>query len=112
MSSCVKKGIVIDGCENINDIILRYKKLDVIFENIKKDKRIKTMNNFFSYNFREWGGILIHIGPNEKLFFGKGGYHRFAIAHILNIPFPAQIGCVHISSISYLNKLRKKIKQK
>lgn len=102
-----EKDCVIDGCRNIDDIINRYKNLDLIFEQIKHDGRLKTMKETKDFCFREYGGPGVHVGPNGELFFIGAGTHRFAIAHILNIPIPAQIGLVHISAISYLNNLRK-----
>ena len=68
---------------------------------------MKTRNEIFKDNFREVGGIYIHIGVDGKPYFGGGGCHRFAIAHILQIIFPAQIGCVHVSAIPYLKGYRK-----
>ncbi len=96
-----------DGCENIDDIVNRYRELDLVFEQIKKDGRIKTRDEIVKHNFREKGGVYIHIGIDGKPFFGNGGCHRFAIAHILQIPFPAQIGCVHVSAIPYLKNYRR-----
>jgi hypothetical protein len=100
----------VDGCIDLNDVIRRYDELDKVFEQVKKDRRIKTKKEINPYNFREKGGILINIGPEGDLFLEGGGVHRFAIAKILEIPFPAQIGCVHVSAIPYLNNYREKLK--
>lgn len=97
----------VDGCENIDDIVRRYKELDLIFEQIKKEGRMKTRKEIVNSNFREMDGVLIHIGIDGKPLFGGGGCHRFVIAHILQIPIPSQIGCVHISAIPYLEEYRK-----
>lgn len=100
-------GIPVDDCKDLTDIHNRYEKLDAIFQQIENEKRLLTRNELMNNrNFREIGGILIHIGPEGKLYFGMGA-HRFAMAKILNISFPAQIGCIHISAISFLSKLRK-----
>ena len=95
------------NCYNMDDIIERYKKLDNIYSTVKKEGRIKTRRELKYNNFREEGGILIHIGPSGELFFGMGGAHRMAIALILNLRIPAQIGCVHKSAIHLLPLLRK-----
>jgi len=97
----------VDGCKNKEDIVRRYEELDLIFEQIKKEGRMKTRYELTNSNFREMGGPYIHIGRDGKPFFGGGGFHRFAIAHILQIPYPAQIGCVHVSAIPYLKEYRK-----
>ena len=57
-------------------------------------------------NFRERGGILVHIGSDGEPCFAGAGYHRFAIAKILNLRFPAQIGCVHIEALDHLDEYR------
>ncbi len=95
----------LDGCNNIDDIVSRYNKLDYIFEQIKKDGKMKTRKDVAN-KFRESGGIYVHIGPGGEPFWGSGAQHRFAIAHILGIVFPAQIGCVHISAIPFLKQYR------
>ncbi|MEN6384142.1 MAG: hypothetical protein ABFD79_02980 [Phycisphaerales bacterium] len=102
-----KSQRAVDHCKNRNDIIARYKKLDEMFETIKKEGKLRKRSEIKSNNFREEGGILIHLGPNGKPIFGLGGIHRFAIASILNLPIPAQIGCVHITAIPSLNNYRK-----
>ena len=96
-----------DDCETMEDIKIRYKKLDEVFEQIKKEKKIKPSKELNNTNFRESSGIFIHIGKNGEPFLGDGGNHRFAIAKILNITFPAQIGFVHKSGIKHLKKYRK-----
>lgn len=95
-----------DGCYDKKDIICRYEKLDEIFKQIKEEGRLRTMEEIYPNNFREFGGVLIHVGPYGEPFFGGGGCHRFAIAYILNLPIPAQIGCVHVSALPYLDALR------
>ncbi len=102
-----KKGRAVDGCRDTGDIINRYTNLDLIFEQIKSDGRFKTMEETAEFRFREFGGPGVHIGPSGALFFTGAGTHRFAMAHILSLPLPAQIGLVHISAISHLNTLRK-----
>lgn len=95
-----------DSCFNMNDIKNRYEKLDEIFDKIKIEGRLRTREEISPNSFREQGGVLIHVGPHGELFFSKGGHHRFAIAYILNLPIPAQIGCVHASALPYLDALR------
>jgi len=97
----IQKGVY-DGCKNKRDIINRYNKLDEIFIRIKKHG-FKSRTEL-GFNFRESGGVIVHIGPNNKLFFGNGGHHRFAMAKILDLKLiPAMLGVVHIDSLQYLN---------
>jgi hypothetical protein len=96
------------GIETEKEILIRYEKLDHIFNQIKKEGRLKSQSELSEGNFREKGGVLIHIGPNGEPYFGLKGNHRFAIAYILNIPFPAQIGLVHKSSVNRIEYMRLK----
>ena len=96
------------GIETEKEIVLRYEELDNIYYQIKKEGRLKSQSELFEGNFREKGGVLIHIGPNGEPYFGLKGNHRFAIAYILNIPIPAQIGLVHKSSVNRIECMRLK----
>jgi flagellin-specific chaperone FliS len=107
MEKRILKNGSADSCYNIDDVIKRYKKLDLIFEQIKREGRFRIRTEIKPDNFRESGGILIHIGPEGEPIFGWRGCHRIAIAIILGLKFPAEIGCVHINSISYLPEYRK-----
>lgn len=94
------------GCMNKEDIIKRCENLDKIFEEVKKEGRLRKSEEVSSK--LDWGAreMLIHIGPKGELYKGGEGMHRFAIAYILDAPFPAEIGCVHVSALPYLNELR------
>jgi len=96
-----------DGCKNIKEVIQRYENLDHVFNQAKQEGKLKTMKELNPTNFREYMGPCIHIGPDGHPYFAMRGSHRFAIAYILNLPLPAQIGCVHISAIPYLGSYRK-----
>ncbi len=102
-----KRGIV-DGCRTADDIVRRYSKLDEIFNQVKKEGRLRTKREIKEdKNFRERDGIRIHVGPNGA-FILDGGYHRFAMALILNLKMiPAQVTCVHKDAIPSLPSLRK-----
>lgn len=107
MESLIKKHGKYDGCVNIDDIVKRYRSLDTIFEQIRKEGRFRIRKEFNQKNFREKGGVLVHIGPYGEPFFGMGGCHRFAIALILKLKLPSQIGCVYKDAIPLLKNLRK-----
>ncbi len=96
--------------KSIEDIEKRYLKMDEIFKQVKRENRLKP-NDTIKKNcllYRKVGS-KIHIGPKGELFKGSGGMHRFAMAYILKIKYPAQIGLVHKSAIPYLNELRKNL---
>jgi len=60
-------------------------------------------------NFREKGGILVRIGKNGKQVFGGSGFHRLAIAKVVELDLiPAYIGIVDKESIKYLDQYRRK----
>ena len=96
MENSIEAKGAIDGCNSKVDIIERYKKLNNIFEEIKREGK-------FNQEFKP----IVHIGPEGKLYFEHGGgMHRISIAYILKVPFEAQIGCVHVTAIPHLYKLR------
>jgi len=103
-----ERGYAWDGeCYSEKELLEKYKTLDHIFKQVKKEGRIKPGKEIKPGIFRESGTFLIHVGPNGELYLGGGGHHRFAMALILNLDLiPAQIGCVHKNAISYLPHLR------
>ena len=92
---------------SMDDIYRRYKSLDNVFEEVKIEGKFKTENelNPAIFGERSEAGV-IHIGPEGEPFFGGGAHHRFAMAYVLNIPFPAKIGLVHVSAIPHLDAYR------
>jgi len=97
-----------DDCYDLETIKMRYAKLDIIFEEVKNELRIKTCTEIDPWFFREKDGIYFHIGPDGSLFFGDGGCHRFAMALVLGLNnIPAKLGCIHKSSLHLLPLRRK-----
>jgi len=100
-----------DGMRKYTDkeIFTRHREFDAIFEQIKEEKRLRTISELESNYFREEGGILVHIGPKGELVFSETGSHRLAFALILEIPMiPVQIGVVHKNAIPLIEKYRRK----
>lgn len=88
----------------------KHKMLDLIFEQAKKDGRLRLKEEVSSFHSsaRRHDYDIFGIGPNGEFFkMANKGNHRFAIAHILKIPFPVQIGLVHENAIPYLKDYRK-----
>jgi hypothetical protein len=96
-----------DGCRNLKEIKQRYEKLDIVFNKIKNQKKFNTQEEISPKAYKETGGVLIHIGPNGIPYFGCVGYHRFAMAYVLDITIPAQLGCIHYSALNTLKDYRK-----
>jgi len=95
-----KFGGFVDGCSNLEDVIIRYQKLDKLFKQISQTRRLKTQKELNPSAFNEHGGLLFHIDRNNIPIYGGGGMHRFAMAKILNLnSIPAQLGVVHLSAI-------------
>lgn len=103
-----RTGSAVDGgCRTRNDLEKRYERLDTTFDEIQKSGKFKTQRELLaSKTFRGRKSIYVHIGPEGEVFWGQSAQHRFAIAHILNLPFPAQLGVTHISGLARLQVLR------
>jgi len=103
------RDIYIDGIKCMEELEKRYERLDQIFEEIKKEKRIKTSTELgkTTHPNREIGGVKFHIGRDGQPIFSGSGRHRYAISLILELPIiPATIGVVHPDGVKYLAKLR------
>lgn len=106
MDELIKERGRVDNCSSMDDVYLRYKKLDKIFEKIKSEQYFPTRKELNKNKFREQQGVLIHIGPNGEPY-ASGGAHRFAIAYVLNLTFPAQLGMVHKDGLRKLDQYRR-----
>lgn len=96
MRDLVKKKPGTDGCYSEADIVQRYSELDQLFKVVLTEKRLKQKKQISYNNFRESGGIYVHIGRNGEILFGSGGCHRLAISQIIGLRLiPAQLGVVH-----------------
>ncbi|WP_051822395.1 hypothetical protein [Desulfonatronum thiodismutans] len=88
-------------------IIDRFAMLDHAFEQSRATGTLQTRSELDPSSFREESGVLIHIGENGVPYFGGNGFHRMAIAKILNLKrFPACIGVVDRAAIPLLNRYR------
>jgi len=96
-----KKQAKVDGCETYSDIVKRYKKLDHLYEKLKAGDTFKCYRDIQGRGInRNLNGVYIHFDRNCNPIFGGGGYHRLAIAKILNLnTIPCQLGVVHKKAI-------------
>jgi hypothetical protein len=94
-----------DGCHNLADVRRRFDELDAVFERIQTTGRLLTRAELDPDSFREVGGVLMHLGPDGEPVFSGAGCHRFAMALLLNQPFPAQLGVVHVTGLARLKDM-------
>jgi hypothetical protein len=79
---------------------IRYDNLANIVNEIRADGRIKTRKELSSFNFREYGGVSVHIGSEGRAIFAGDGYHRLALAHLINVrTIPVCICVVHEDAV-------------
>lgn len=85
----------------------RFHMLDRAFEDAKQTGRLKTRSEIDSKAFREKDGILIHIDSCGNPVFGGNGFHRMAIAKVLNLKkVPACLGVVDFRALPLLDTYR------
>jgi hypothetical protein len=105
MLAMIAKHGRFDGCTTRDEIAARYKKMDRMYANIRANGSMKPASEF-NGGFRERDGVLFHVGPDGSVCFGGMGHHRFAIAHLLRLTIPAQLGIVHSEAIGMLGRFR------
>lgn len=89
-----------DGCSTLDDIVRRYERLDIVFEQVRREGRLRTRREVSSRAFRESGGIVVHVGRGGTALWGRDGSHRLAMAMVLKLrTLPAQVGAVHADAL-------------
>jgi hypothetical protein len=85
----------------------RFAMLDQAFDDARKTGMLKTRRQIDASNFREDGGVLVHIAKGGEPVFGGNGFHRLAIAKVLSLKrFPACLGVVDEGAIPLLERFR------
>lgn len=97
---------VTDQCRTPKDVERRFESLDAIWAEVKGRGSLPSRRDLVPDNFREVGGVLMHVGPGGEPVFSGAGCHRFAMALMLDVPFPAQLGVVHVSALDRLPAMR------
>ncbi|MBS8241253.1 hypothetical protein DYI22_12140 [Marinobacter lipolyticus] len=97
---------VTDKCRTPDDVARRFEALDGIWNEVRAKGRLPSRAELYPTNFREVGGILMHLGPGGEPIFSGAGCHRFAMAMMLTARFPAQLGVVHVSALERLGDFR------
>lgn len=104
----IEQGLTVDKMQSQKDVYERLESLDELYRQVKLDRRLKTRFElgYSSEEFDETGGIYVHFGAKRQVSFGGGGFHRLAIAKILQInQVPACIGLVHEDCESDLKEI-------
>jgi hypothetical protein len=100
MLGLIKKNGHFDNCRSLSDIKDRYTNIDKLFTQIKSSQYLSPRSEIIPDNYREHGGILIHIGRNGEPIFSGSGCHRLAIARSLNLKFiPCELGVIHLNAL-------------
>ena len=78
-----KSGRKIDGCANKADLVARYKRIDLLFEDMLKNGFKRQVDFGAPANIRN--EMFVSIGPVGEFYFSSGGNHRLFISQILRI---------------------------
>lgn len=101
-----KKGAPVAGCKTYEDVVARYNQLDNVFEVIKREGRVRSEYEINLIGENKDGDRFFDVGPTGEVYFIGSGWHRFAMAQILDIPYPAQVRFVHVDGIRHLDRFR------
>jgi len=102
-------GVPVSECATRADILRRYERLDIIFEEVRRTGALRSMQRRKGLFQRESDGVQIHLGRGGEPIFGETGTHRLAIALVLGLPcIPASLGFVHESALALLPSLRRR----
>ena len=97
----------VDGLRSHDEVINRLRKLDEIYAQVLRERMLRPKSATRQPNFRESGGVFVHIDRNGEGIFGLAGNHRLGMAIASKLKtIPAQIGQIHPQALSMLPKLR------
>ncbi|MCH8567425.1 MAG: hypothetical protein LAT67_04150 [Balneolales bacterium] len=90
-----------DGCKSLDELTLRYNKLDNLVENIRLNGTIFERKKINKFEYKESQGVPILIGRDGKLVAGIGGTHRLILCQILNVKIiPASLVAIHPDALT------------
>jgi len=73
MTNIIQKKLGADGCRSYEDIVVRYQKLDQLYQWISSNRILLSRKDLKPQNFRESGGVYVHIDRNGEVVFAGGG---------------------------------------
>ncbi len=86
-----------DECRTEADLMARYARLDDLWE---KTKANGSLPHGTAKGTSPVTGILVHVDRNGTLLFGNQGFHRLAIAQLLDLPeVTVVLGAVHPGAV-------------
>lgn len=107
MMDYIRQRGKVDRLASEEDVRVRYEELDTLYNTVIHTGTLSPRCDLIRGNFREEGGILVHIGPDGFPYFGGKGHHRLAVAVAAGVDrIPAQIGVVHRDGLSRLGTFR------
>jgi len=107
MLASIESSGRVDGLSTREELETRYHNLDNLYEQVVAAGGFLPRDEVIPGNFREEGGIMIHIGPDGAPYFGGGGNHRLAMAIAAGFEtLPAQLGVVHQQGLTALGRFR------
>lgn len=87
-----------DGCRTLDDVVLRYERLDALIADLGAGGAF--LDGRALGHVREHGGVLVHVGREGQVIFGRTGCHRLAVARTLGLPaIPVLLGVVHADAL-------------
>ncbi len=93
---------------SMEDVKKRFENLDRIFEQVKKEGRLRSAAELPGEDNHGNRETVVHVGPGgEPLWGGGGGNHRFVIAYILKVPLYVRLGCVYAGALGSLDGYRR-----
>lgn len=106
MAGMLRNGAPVDGCDTHRDVVRRYEALDAVFDQSRRDGRLRTRQELDPDTLREFGGVYVHLDREARPIFGGKGAHRLAAAQVLGLPqIPAQLGMVHADALTIWKRL-------
>lgn len=107
MMEYIRQRGKVDRLRSEKDVRVRYEELDELYNIVTQSGTLSPRDELIKGNFREEGGILVHIGPDGAPYFGGKGHHRLAVALAAGVHLiPAQIGVVHRDGLPKLGAYR------
>ena len=94
-------GRDVDGCFTPDDVHERLRRLDALYEQVRKERRLRLRRECSDHTIREHGGVYVHIARDGRPVFGSRGVHRLVIAQAVGLPrIPAHLGVLHPDALA------------
>jgi hypothetical protein len=104
MKSIQRKGLA-SGCRTFADVVALHARYDRLFEQVQKERALRTREELGRGGFRALNGVMISFGRDLSPLFSWGGKHRLAAARIAGLEWiPVQLGVVHSEALTAWKK--------